>query len=685
MLKRFLPHIFLTMLVAEIIVLSACGGGGGNPHPISVAITNPASAPTIQQTQTVNITASVANDPNNKGVTWTLSGVGTLSAQTTTSVTYNAPATVGSNTNVTVTATSIADNTKSATLTVTVTPPPPITVTINSKISSIIAGAAAVNFTATVMNDSANAGVTWSLLANSSNCDPACGSLSNVTTTSVTYTPPATVPASPNNTPMLVATSVTDNTKSDSDAFTIVSFASANNGELNGQYAFLIGGFDDATGGQFAYIGSFTANGTGGITTGIEDLNLPSSSGAQSLAIQGSYSLGADNRGTLTFADAGGLTKFAFSAGAASGGVVTKLHIIEFDDNTGTNGRRGSGVAYLQDPTAFALSGVNGSYAVQLTGQANGTAGTRSTNIGQFSASSGTVTGTLDTNSNGSFSSGNAFAGTLSAGANLAYGRLTYLASSGGIGNAAVYIVSASRFLAMTTGAESSNGLISGVGVQQATSNFTNSSLSGPVVLYSTGLSSVAGKSYAQAGVLTFDSNTGTGTISLDTNDGSTAGSLITTFTYSVAADGQVTITPATGPAPDLYLMDTNKAFMIDNGSLVNAGLVDPQSAGPFSNGSVSGNYFFGLAEYEAVTAGGVSSGVVTSAGGGTATATLDHSAASGTLAADQTQAITLTLADAGLGRFTDNIGDVIYIVSPTEYVAIEATANDPSVRVFEQ
>ena len=185
--------------------------------------------------------------------------------------------------------------------------------------------------------------------------------------------------------------------------------------------------------------------------------------------------------------------------------------------------------------------------------------------------------------------------------------------------------------------------------------------------------------------VLTFDSNTATGTIKLDTNDGGTAGPVSTTFTYSVAADGHVTINPAIGPAPDLYLQDTNKAFMIDNGSFVNAGLVDAQSAAPFSSASVSGNYFFGLAEYAAVTAGGVSSGVVTSAGAGAANATVDSSAASGTLGAGQAQAITLTLADATLGRLTDNLGNIIYIVSPTEYVAMQATASDPNAKVYEQ
>ncbi len=56
----------------------------------------------------MNITASVANDSSGKGVSWSLTGAGTLSNQTTTGVTYTAPATVTSTFVATVVATSIA-------------------------------------------------------------------------------------------------------------------------------------------------------------------------------------------------------------------------------------------------------------------------------------------------------------------------------------------------------------------------------------------------------------------------------------------------------------------------------------------------------------------------------------------------------------------------------------------------
>src|SRR5487761_70405 len=98
-----------------------------------------------------------------------------------------------------------------------------INVTITNKVASVQAGTGAVSFSATVQNDSSNSGVTWSLTANGGNCSPSCGSLSAATSTNVTYTPPASAGASPNNQPTLTATSVAKTNRSDSDTFTVSS------------------------------------------------------------------------------------------------------------------------------------------------------------------------------------------------------------------------------------------------------------------------------------------------------------------------------------------------------------------------------------------------------------------------------------------------------------------------------
>jgi hypothetical protein len=96
-----------------------------------------------------------------------------------------------------------------------------VSVTITNKVASVQAGTGAISFSATVQNDSGNSGVTWSLTANGASCSPSCGALSAATTTSVTYTPPASAGASPNNQPTVTATSVAKTSKSDSDTFTV--------------------------------------------------------------------------------------------------------------------------------------------------------------------------------------------------------------------------------------------------------------------------------------------------------------------------------------------------------------------------------------------------------------------------------------------------------------------------------
>lgn len=588
-MKNLWPNLCLFLMIAAAIILPACGGGHhGPPLVISVAITSPASAPTIQQGQSVTgITASVTNDPTNQGVTWSLSGSGSLSAQTSTTVTYNAPASVNSNIVVTVTATSVSDNTKSGSITITVTPT-----------------------------------------------------------------------------------------------------AANNNATLSGQYAFLVSGFDDATGDRFAYIGSFTANGSGTITAGIEDQNLPSSVNT-AIAIQGSYTVGTDNRGTMTLGTPGAVSiKFAFSLGAFNGsGVATKLDVIEFDDSNGTSGRRGSGVAYLQNAAAFSTASITGPYAFQFIGQ-DSTAGTRLVDIGSFTATGGTtVTGSFDSNDNGSFTTGssNAFTASLTSGAATATnGRVAFAETSGGSDTHVWYIVSATHVLSMETDAEGSSGLICGEILQQTSTSFTNSALTGNVVLYTTGLSSTSGNSYVQAGVLNFNSLSSNGSISLDTNDGGAQNTISTPFTYVVAGTGETFLTPSTGTPLDLFLIDTNKAFVMDEGSLVNAGMLEAQAAGPFNNTFVNGSYFDGLVESAPVAAEGVSSGVAFSSGNGVVFATSDQSNTGGQLLTGQAQTITLTITSSS-GRATDSSGNIYYIISLTRFVSIQATAHTSGVLLFEQ
>src|SRR5258708_1212860 len=197
------------------------------PQPsISVSVA-PASI-TVQPGQTQSFTATVANDTQNKGVSWSLSNCGPgacglLSAASSASgaaVTYTAPLQMPASPSVILTATPIADPAKPASAAITIPAPAPAisgsvppqtqTLTVNGR----------QNFSATVQNDAQNKGVSWSL--SGTNCTMnACGTISSATTASgafVTYTAPAQVPNPPTIT--LVATSVANSNFSASAAIT---------------------------------------------------------------------------------------------------------------------------------------------------------------------------------------------------------------------------------------------------------------------------------------------------------------------------------------------------------------------------------------------------------------------------------------------------------------------------------
>ena len=88
---------------------------------------SPAGPVTLEQGGTAPLTAAVTNDTASAGVTWSLTGAGSLTGNTTTAVSYSAPASVTAASSAMVKATSITDSSKTATFTVNLVPPPSIT------------------------------------------------------------------------------------------------------------------------------------------------------------------------------------------------------------------------------------------------------------------------------------------------------------------------------------------------------------------------------------------------------------------------------------------------------------------------------------------------------------------------------------------------------------------------------
>jgi hypothetical protein len=116
-------------------------GCGGSAAAIGISITP--SANTVDGTDSITLTAVVANDRNASGVTWAVSGGGTLSNTTATSATYTAPAATSSIQAITVTATSAADATKTVTVTITVAAKPTIT-TVGTSLAATVGAAYSV-------------------------------------------------------------------------------------------------------------------------------------------------------------------------------------------------------------------------------------------------------------------------------------------------------------------------------------------------------------------------------------------------------------------------------------------------------------------------------------------------------------------------------------------------------------
>ena len=125
--------------------LAGCGSGSA---PIGVAIT-PSSA-TVDGTDSVKLSAAVANDSKSAGVNWSVTG-GTLSGQTTTSATFTAPAATTAAQTATVTATSVTDTTKTQSVTITIPAAPAVTTgslaaaTVGSAYSVTLAGSGGIS------------------------------------------------------------------------------------------------------------------------------------------------------------------------------------------------------------------------------------------------------------------------------------------------------------------------------------------------------------------------------------------------------------------------------------------------------------------------------------------------------------------------------------------------------------
>jgi hypothetical protein len=119
----------ILFILCFIFVLANCGGGGGRSG--IVLEVQPNIAQTMDEGEQQVFTAFVAPDPNNKGVTWSVSGTGCagdgcgkLSATTGSPITYTAPSGLAANLTVTLKCVANENNSTTQSVTITVVLPP---------------------------------------------------------------------------------------------------------------------------------------------------------------------------------------------------------------------------------------------------------------------------------------------------------------------------------------------------------------------------------------------------------------------------------------------------------------------------------------------------------------------------------------------------------------------------------
>lgn len=603
--------------------------GCASSPPISVTLSS-SSAQSVQQGNNISISATVANDTLNKGVTWSLSGsscsgaaCGSLTSQTTTSVTYNAPTSIPSDLAVTLTATSVANPSKLASTVFTV---PATVVAIQNKVTKLAAGTGNylfARFNATVQNDPTSAGVTWTLTANGTPCSPACGTLSTPSLYEVNYAPPASVPAAPNNMPTITATSVYSPARSDADPFTVFDGSAAcgaggNESLLNGQYAIMLQGWSGTiVGSPILYAASFAADGTGKITGGQDQFNPyfadVAYAGEPVIPSASSYSVGPDNRGCLTLTDNNETTfSLRFSLGGISGGIASKGDVIFVNEQSATP-ERASGILRRQDPTAFSLSALASNYAFGVDGW-NNSSGTLNhfALAGSFAQSGGTASSVaFDQNDGGKMLMTGAIPESFnfitiqpfSTGTGVAIANMFLPGTSSRV-NVEVYVINSSELFFVTLMLSPGGPEFSGQAIATS-SSFSASSISPNYIFQFTGSSS--GTPSSSIGLASFSSASspgisGTVSGSMDEYSGGTASTQNLTGTYALAGvSGRLGITGATvSTSPTCYLtnpFDGVSAFCISTDSTASFGIFDTQPAATYNSSSLSGNFFFGSGE----------------------------------------------------------------------------------------
>jgi hypothetical protein len=475
----------------------------------------------------------------------------------------------------------------------------------------------------------------------------------------------------------------------------------ANNLLVAGPFAFLFRGFGKAAASpEFPeiLIGAFTADGKGTISAGTFDSNSNSLKSDQSFT--GSYTMGSDGRGSMTWSipGAGGTTltlTFQMALDAESNLIFTE------QDNSGN---RGTGIIKQQSTTTFTAGVFSGDYSFlwpgfDVNGKPTATVGKfRSDGASQITAAS------ADVNDAGTVTSFAAISGSFS---NLtANGRASMaLFLTPNTDGFTFYLVSPDEafFVSTQTSVTAQNGTVTvtnlppfgGVARRQSGGPFANASLNGNYVVTGSGLDTAGNSSVFGSLFLFTPTNSGAGTITaqaFDQNDGGSVSSALPPLgKFVVQGTGRTTLSQTTNRMGTAYLISPSEAFFIGADAAATAGRIQLQTGASFSTASVQGQYTLGgpfLTDAQSTAL----SGVASADGAGNITGTTDSEDGGGTIGTGQALAATYTVASNGRGVVTAASGAglpaslALYVTSPSDVrlISIDPADTHPEVFVFD-
>lgn len=645
-----------TLLAVGLLTagMTACGGGSAssttnNPPPpsITVALT-PSAAQALDQGQTLSITATVSNDSSNKGVTWSVSGGGTLSNQTAAAVTYTAPASVTGATTATVTATSAASSSATAALTITVNPPPAVTTT------TLTAATVGTAYSATLAATGGAGALSWALsqgtLPQGLSLSTA-GVLAGTPTAAGKSSFSVTVTDAAKTTSAAAALTLTVNAAAPvALAITTTSLPSATAGSA---YSTTLA----ATGGTTPYTWSLASGSTlpaglalsaAGVISG-----SPTASGTSNFTVQ----VADAESPMVTKTQALALTVNA--AGAASNDAEFKGQYAFLVADTST----GAEAALAASVTADGKGDITGG-EYDLNGDVNAET--------KVPVAGGTYTVNADNRGTLTFSDAAGHSYTFA----IALGNVTSgVATQGGM-------IETDRAYLMT-------GRIL---LQDATA-FSLTALSGP---FAFDLRGGPAQTFAEAGSFTAAS----GAISsglLDANDNGTsaANQAFTGTLGAVDASGRGTAAITVGGTTStlaFYTVSANMALLFGTNPTsapAEFGEVDRQSGGPFSAASLSGNMVLVTQSATGVPSPHASIGIITADGVSAISGVLDTNDGGNIQLSQSFTGLTYAVTSAANGRFTLSGSGVHtqagYLISPDNAFMVDIGGGPSNARLYAQ